>query len=57
MLLSFLVAVDRNLESAYLNVIMLKKASKDFGCKLFTIIMHDFLGLTVYHHNPLFKYI
>jgi hypothetical protein len=28
-------------------VVMLKKAFKDFGCKLFTIVMHDFLGLSI----------
>ena len=29
------------------HVVMLKKAFKDFGCKLFTIVMHDFLGLSI----------
>ncbi len=33
-------------------VVMLKKAFKDFGCKLFTIVMQDFLGLSI-NHNPL----
>jgi hypothetical protein len=32
-------------------VAMLKKAIKDFGCKLLTIVMHDFLGLSI-NHNP-----
>jgi hypothetical protein len=35
---------------------MLKKAFKHLGCKLFTIIMHYFLGLFI-NHNPLFEYI
>ena len=35
-------------------VVMLKKAFKDFGCKLFTIVMQDFLGLSI-NHNPLFS--
>ena len=36
---------DRNLESAYLLCCYAQESFKDFGCKLFTIVMHDFLGL------------
>jgi hypothetical protein len=38
------------------HVVMSKKVFKDFGCKLFTIVMHVFLGLSI-NHNLLFKYI
>ena len=47
MLPLFLVAVDKILEWLIFYVVILKKALKDFGCKLFTIVMHDFLGLSL----------
>jgi hypothetical protein len=57
MLLPFLVTVDKNLELAYPSYrYVLENVFEYFGCKLFTVIMHDFIGFSIDHY-PFFQYI